>query len=516
VDLGDEYKQIMIQSREQTQELIDSINKKSNHTLKHWIQGTTCYLTQIKNQEVIKEFELIPKFKEQVLEIVAKTNHIPPTLLDFYCRSITEGGLGGNESDFAHIRRLIPNSINKEQNPYHYLCDTALTMFKKNEPLYASSLIFLGDPEYRQMLGISRGDYGEPVTAENIDIYLKNSYEFLLSLTQKITPGLGLDPLQQQARVNDEFIVYRMLLLKQLATLASPNYKEISSEVKIKIKNFIQTIFHQDAKILFDTLANQIFLLNKEVQGSSTYKNNDGFIVTDVELENITQAITLDIIYNSFSFKLIDVLNYYINEFFSNRGQSPALFAYTHSEQELTPQGTKQFVQIISQYCDNTKGFLQASLNNKALTTTNILECYKYTISTQVYKTQIRIVKNLKELCKDQGTNASQQIALLLNAFTMLRDFSKANCYNLKTNSPCHKLLNFISNKIDQSINAKEWINYIDTHEALVYLMDKLPEQIELNPERDYLAGPGFFKPIEVNQTTRLASFPLQSGVGLG
>lgn len=483
VDLGDQYKQLIIQSKNQTEHLIKSINKKETNLLKHWISGTRLYLGKEHHVEVIKEFELIQKIREQVLEIVCKTNYTPPTLFVFYCTPVDKGGLGGNESDFAQIKRFAPvNTKNgNSNNPYNYLCDIALNLFKKYEPEYASDFIFLGDPEYRQMLGMSRGDYGVPVTEENIDVYLNNSYTFLLSLCNKIAPGLGLDPLQQPARVKDEFILYRMLLLKQLANLSLPENKEVNTEVKLKIKRFIKYHFNLETEVIFDDLANQRFLLNKEVQTSQCYKNSDQFVVTDVELENIRQAITLDVAYNSISFKLINVLDYCIDKFLHQRGGKPAkIFAYDTSEQELNPQGTVQFSRTISQYCENTRTFLNKSHNNKTLTATNILDCYKYNVSLQVYKTQLRIIKSIKELNKLIGMpETNHQIELLLNAFKELYEFAKDNCFELQNNSPSNKLFNMVFNKANQPNYSREWIQHVDSSEALIYLMNNLTEHMQ-------------------------------------
>lgn len=65
-------------------------------------------------------------------------------LLKFYSNSREKGGLGGNESDFSHIKRLTPIDApdKPRHNPYNYLCDTALNLFKKYEPLYTSTCIF--------------------------------------------------------------------------------------------------------------------------------------------------------------------------------------------------------------------------------------------------------------------------------------------------------------------------------------------------------------------------------------
>lgn len=496
IDLGDEYKQIMIQSRTQTQELIRSINNNETSLLNQWIKGTRQYLNNPAHQEIIKEFELIPKIKEQVLELIAHINYIHPKLLAYYSAPISEGGLAGNESDFSHIKRLTPmTSLKKQgQNPYKHLCDTALSLYKYYEPRYATEPIFLGDPGYRHMLGISRGNYGTPITNENIDDYLNNSYAFLLSLCHKISPGLGLDPLQQPTVVKDEFVLYRMLLLKQLATLTHAEHKELTPEIKIKIKTFIQKHFNQDTKDLFDNLSNQVFLLNKEVQSATLFKNNDGFLVTDVELDNIIQALSLDMVYNSFSFKFMDVLRHYMDEFSNNNVHKKThLFAHHTREQELNPQGTAQFTRLISQYCTNTSAFLQTAATNQALTTTNIINCYTYNVSLQIYRTQLRIIKNIKELNKpDTGSEVVQQMEFLFTAFVQLETFAKAHCMPLKETTPCAKLFNLIHSKTPQATDSKQWIKYLDSSDALIYLIDTLAEQIQL-PDGTIKRIAGFF-----------------------
>ncbi len=482
IDLGDQYKELILQSKRQTDNLVNSINKKETHLLKHWISGTESYLSKAHHAEIIKEFELIQKIKEQVLSLVSRIHYTPPTLLKFYCKPISKGGLGGNESDFAHIRRFTPTppQMGENNNPYNYLCTIALNLFKRYEPLYASDLIFLGDPEYRQMLGISRGDYGVAVTAENIDLYLDNSYALLLSLGNKIGPGLGLDPLQQPARVKDEFILYRMLLLKQLASLCLTENKETSTEVKFNIQRFIKKRFNLETDVIFDDLANQRFLLNKEIQTSLSYRTNDQFIVTDAELDNITQAIVLDVAYNSISFKLIDVLDYYLDSFLKHRGSQPTkIFAYGSSEQELNPQGTYQFYRLISQYCENTSSFLNKSPQIKALTATNILECYKYNISRQVYQTQLRIIKNIKELPKlNDNQEVEQQLGILLDAFRELNAFARTYCFPLKKNTEVKKLFTLILN--EQYQNSRDWIIHIDSADALINMMNTLSDHIEI------------------------------------
>jgi hypothetical protein len=243
--------------------------------------------------------------------------------------------------------------------------------------------------------------------------------------------------------------------------------------------------FNQDTHIIFDDLANQRFLLNKEVQTSKVYKNSDQFVVTDVELDNISQAIILDVAYNSISFQLIDVLDYYIDDFLRSSNAEPLrIFAYGASEQELNPQGAPQFFKTISQYCDNTHAFITAIQTNKALTTTNTNECYRYNVSLQVYKTQLRIIKNIKELYK-MGTEPeiSSQIEVLLSTFSVLNEFAQRNCFPLKISSPCNALFHLIQSKTKE-YNSLQWISHLDSKEALIEFMDTLNEHIQLSTQK--------------------------------
>lgn len=354
------------------------------------------------------------------------------------------------------------------------------------------------------MLGIARRDAGEPLTAENINRYLDNSYAFLLSLCHKIKPGLGLDPLQQSARVTDEFVLYRMLLLKQLAAISESDSKEISNEIKFKIRLFIQKYFNQDTKIIFDDLENQMFLLNKEAPNSRIYKNSDHFEVIDTELDNIFQAITLDMAYNSNNFRFIDILDYFINKFIKEYdSQSATVFAYGKAEQEINPQGTKYYLKTLAQYCNNTTEFLKSAQTNTTLTATNLLDCYRYNISLQVCRTQIRIICSIKEINKLKITNeTTEQITLLLKSFQQLAEFAKIHCFLLKTDSSCYRLFKLIENKAMQSTLSRDWIRQLDAKEALVYMMDDLPNQLRLST--DYNVSNLFFSSTKQNKREKM------------
>ncbi|KTD75627.1 hypothetical protein [Legionella waltersii] len=501
VDLEHEYKKIIAQSKVQTQTLIKAINSNKHKLVHKWVQGTMEYLKEESHQTVIKEFELRQKIKEQVLEIISQVKYIPQELLEFYNSPEDKGGLAGNESDFAHIRRLAPDylSPSKKTNPYEHLCNTALRLFKVHEPAYSEDNRFFGDPDYRQMLGIARRDYNEPITTKNIELLLNNSYAFLVSLCIKIKPGLGLNPLIQTAQVSDEFLLYRTLLLKELTSLSDKKNKTIRNEVKLQIRAFIKKHFNQDPQILCNNIANQAFLLNKEVQSSQTYSNQEQFTVTDIELDNIFEALTLDMAYNSQRFILNDILTHYMDSFFqqSNR-RSREVFAYSKTEQELNPQGTTHFAKTITNYCENTADFLATAESNKALTMSHIFMCYQFNVSVQVYQTQLRIISSIKDINKLAiNSNTNDQIKCLLGAFQELSRFAANHCFPMSPNAPCFRLIKLVEQQANQELLARKWIKYIDAKEILGHMIEHLAETIEMNFKPTYT--PAFFKQNTLN-----------------
>ncbi|MDF1929807.1 hypothetical protein PGH45_06670 [Legionella pneumophila] len=85
----------------------------------------------------------------------------------------------------------------------------------------------------------------------------------------------------------------------------------------------------------------------------------------------------------------------------------------------------------------------------------------------------------------------SEQITLLLKSFQQLAEFAKIHCFLLKTDSSCYRLFKLIENKAMQSTLSRDWIRQLDAKEALVYMMDDLPNQLKLTA--DYNASSLFF-----------------------
>lgn len=472
IDLGDEYKQLIIDSNKQTQDLIAQINQGNQQHLRQFISDTSTYLNHEINQKTISEFELIQKIKEQVIQISASVKVIPAELIEFYKKPINQGGLGGFESDLSHAHSLVPiitDSKDSIENPYDSLCTAASILYKTKELPYAGKQLFKGDAALREMLGLPGEDFNATgLTFETVDEYLNNSYEFLFALNIKIKPREGFNPLDQESILSNEFILYRALLLKQLASLCDTSNHTVATDVKYKIRAFIKQRFDIDPDIVFDDLINQSLMLEEVDETGLRY----------TKLANIAQIIHLDLAYNSVKLTPKHVINFYIQAFLkekTNDGQSTkkaGIFAYGKAEIDLNPQGSQQYLDTVKQYTVNSKDFIAQNANNRALTSSGILDCYKYSMSIQVYQTMLRIAKDLRAIDPLDTTQENQnKIRYLKEAFLYLYAFSKISCDPLKESSEAKKIIDalqqiIISKEVDCSKLAEspvilEQINHV-------------------------------------------------------
>ncbi|WP_392536402.1 hypothetical protein [Legionella sp. 227] len=452
IDLGDSFIELINESEKQTQDLVKELSAGKSTLLEQFIKDTKEYLLVPDNKKTIEEFELIQKIKEQVIHIVSSVETVPEQLLAFYELPINQGGLGGFKSDLSEAVKIAPIPVSAEPTKsYEGLLKSAKIIYKNKEPLFEGKKWFKGDAALREMLGLP-GRINDlqcsNVTSSTIDEYLNNSYEFLFRLNPRIYPGNALNPLEQQTVVSPEFLLYRTLLLRQLADLCDTTNYEIALDVKTKIRKFVKERLQIDDKLVFDDLQNQKLMMEKH-DDSSRYFNGSGQTFYFCELDNVAHAIHVDIAYNSVNIKPRTTLDFYINLFLQNEGQiKSGVFAYGKASSDLNPQGTKEYVDRVNEYINNTLGFIRAYPKNEALIATGIMECYKHSVSVQVYQIMYRIIKDIKEI-EQQGLQNDPKIDFLRQALTALTNYSSNNCFPLKEESSLKKLLNSIQNPAD-------------------------------------------------------------------
>ncbi|WP_426741217.1 hypothetical protein, partial [Pseudomonas aeruginosa] len=96
----------------------------------------------------------------------------------------------------------------------------------------------------------------------------------------------------------------------------------------------------------------------------------------------------------------------------------------------------------------------------------------------------------------------TEQIAILLKSFQQLTEFAKIHCYSLKPDSSCYRLFKLIENKALQSTLSRDWIRRLEAKEALIYMMDDLPNQLKLSS--NYNVSSLFFSPINEDKRGKI------------
>tara|TARA_R110000868_G_scaffold32183_7_gene117318 strand:+ start:22322 stop:25054 length:2733 start_codon:yes stop_codon:yes gene_type:complete len=392
IDLKKTHKEIIEISQIQTQKLQDIlyniiIAKKEKEAqepyskLMKFIHHTKHYLTQESNQNFINRFEIIYKIKEQILEIISIIpshiiNSIPKELEEFYTAPINQGGLYGLKYDLIQARYLAPTPLKNFScnNFYTKLLHTAqkLNFLLSND--INNEFILTGDTEYRKRLGLNINSNNEDIifkiNSRNINKYLNTSFSFLYSLNKP-------DVIDQPIENSNEFILYRTLLLKQLANLVNSNNNCIEKSIKKEILLAVKAKFKVDPNIVIDDIFNQsLFAKNENQKCTLSIKDPLGNECLICDLEFISDAIRLDLSYISQPITPKMIIDIEASEFLFNKKPSHCfLFGYNH-DSILVPEISKKYVEKLITTITVSKEFIFKIINNNLLGSLRYLNYY--------------------------------------------------------------------------------------------------------------------------------------------
>lgn len=407
INLSEHHKGIITNGELQTKEMQELLLAEMRSEvrgalpakLKNFIDHTQAYLQNHENKDFIKRFELVEKIKQQVLEIVAavpqgtRQTTLPKELVDFYTRPITAGGLGGLVQDLEQVRSLAPivapQHIVDELHPYYQMLVTAqrFNYALTQDPNKAS--IFIGDADYRAMLGLRIDSPSERVEAKihagNIQSYLNHSLDFLYSLNKplQIDDSTNLDTPFVNTK---EFVLYRTLLIKQLAHLADPSNPRVSNEVRREIERFAREKLHIDPKVVFDDVLHQGLFIQQDIDSPRLKYLGRERPVSD--LEYIADAIRLDLAYTSKPVTPRMMIAQEAVDFLFDKGER-TIFSYGKSTDELPPEATAEYVAKIKDTIATTSAFMAALAKRNTLKKTGALASYVHDC--------LREIKNLRE-----------------------------------------------------------------------------------------------------------------------
>lgn len=398
IDLQKEQKDIINQAVDQTSSLQDALklvqssaNADNIPRLRDYIVNTRAYLSKLDNQEFIKNFGLVEKIKQQVLEIVAVVpagGYIPQDLVTFYTSPIAEGGLGGLAQDLSQVNKLAPvvdEAVAPDKKHPYSLMLVAAQRFDDALHKIEKESIFLGDAQYRAMLGLPIESGSErmenKISSANIEEYLNSSFNFLYSLNKssKVDSANNLDtPFNN----SNEFILYRTLLIKQLANLYDSNNLGVDSEVRSKIEKFVEKKLLLNAKIVLDNALNQMLFIEPDQDGPRI--NSPLEVPLSVEhLGYVADVIRVDLAYASKPMTPSMFIELEASSFLVSKAQK-TIFSHHNSSHELRVAHNPKYAELIKQTIETTHEFVSAMSENNGLVKSGALSSYLHGVLREV------------------------------------------------------------------------------------------------------------------------------------
>ncbi|CAM4478852.1 MAG: hypothetical protein LEGION0403_FIIPPAGN_02451 [Legionella sp.] len=416
INLSEHHKGIITNGDQQTKEMQDLLLAEMRLKergalpikLKNFIDHTQAYLKYSENKDFIKRFELVEKIKQQVMEIVAavpqgtRQTTLPKELVDFYTLPVTAGGLGGLLHDLEQARSLAPivtpETAVDESHPYYQMLVTAqrFNYALTQDPNKES--IFIGDADYRAMLGLRidspSAHIESKINPANIQSYLNHSLDFLYSLNKplQIEDSTNLDTPFINTK---EFVLYRTLLIKQLAHLADPTNPRVNNEVRREIERFAREKLHIEPEIVFDDVLHQGLFIQKDVD--SPYLKYLGRECPVSDLEYIAEAIRLDLAYTSKPLTPRMMIAQEAVDFLFDKGEK-TIFSYGKSAEELLPETTAEYVAKIKDTITTTKAFMISLAERNTLKKTGTLTSYIHDCIKEINDLRLQIAELDREV----------------------------------------------------------------------------------------------------------------------
>ncbi|WP_019217090.1 hypothetical protein [Legionella tunisiensis] len=317
-------------------------------------------------------------------------------MVDFYTQQ-----LGGSVQDLDLARKLAPvvKSDIRHDDKDHPLKTVLQAAFDFNAELVAKGnpYILIGDPTYRAILGLrvdSEKDRIEnKIDSQNVQAYLDHSYEFLLSFLKHDDQATLDTPYQ----LSEAFIVYRTLLIKQLASLADPNNQHVKKGVRAAIEKFVNEKLHLDPQVVFNNALNQALFVDETVVNPRQMKNPISVSCSVAAVTDVTKAIMTDLAYDSAAVVTPKML---IEEeaqvFLHSTARVETMFAYKKAAQELSPEATPAFAKRIKVAIVNTQEFIKAIAEKQTLINSGARDIYIKSVINQVEEISLQIT-NLEE-----------------------------------------------------------------------------------------------------------------------
>lgn len=411
IDLSEQIKLLINGSEQQTlslqKKLVKYVNTKRPDLkyLTSFIDDTQHYLQDKNHAKFIQTFELIPKIKEQILDVVSTISSgkrdLPPVLVNFYTNPIDRGGLGGCKEDLEQARRFVKPSTDdpKISEPfYQSLIDTRNALHTQLINYANNQWVLIHDPDYQTWLNLSTNtsvNIEDSLLPENVVHYLTASFEFLYALNS-YSPSLKWgEPFTNTS----EFMLYRMLLIKQLANLADPRNLRIKNAIKETIKQFTQTYLNYNPTVAFDDIINQSIFKNPPAQEESIKDGDNVYSIW--QLSHLIKAMRVDMAYvlSPLSPKQLIHQEATNSQLMGNDNQN-VIFGVNHTPKQLSVELSMNFFDKLKKSIENTTEFF-AIIQNKTL----INLSGSHTLYRQIVANEIDVLEKKLSALHPSDTN---------------------------------------------------------------------------------------------------------------
>ncbi|WP_133129329.1 hypothetical protein [Legionella yabuuchiae] len=404
IELGKAHQGIIENSEKQTLELqtqltewmLKGADKSLPKKIQQFIYDTHDYLRKPEHHVFIERFELLEKIRQQILEIVSSLPYIsnktplPELLTKFYTLPAYQGGLGGQLEDLTMARLLCPITF-----PLDTLLLTAQRVSFAQSRNAHQAYLLKGDNFYRKLLGLSiQSDFElteHNITPGNINCYLKHSFDFLFSLNDGIQIQQNDINLTKPFRLSYEFVLYRTLLIKQLASIADPNNLRTDPIVRSEINRWIEDHLNINPTVVFNDVVNQSLFLDDE-PSYVTISDPLGTPHPASDISFIAETMRLDLAYVSRLYTPRMLIDQEAKDFLSTRKTSEKLlFCQSNTHKLMTPEDTKAYHMKIEQLILNTSLFIAHLAQNNTIKKSKTLDCYLQDMLQEIDDLVVRI-----------------------------------------------------------------------------------------------------------------------------
>lgn len=405
-ELNKTISEIRHESIKQSKVFIDEFRHDENtETLEEALKETKSFLRARENRDFIESFEIKQKIKEQLLGLVAKEPALArhKKLREFYKKSCD-----GNAADLDQ-KVICRHALNHLTTAF-----TELQQAFLNHPNPQAILHGHGDTAHALHLGT----YQDAINPENIKTLLANSFFFLSNLAMPMSADTDFEA---KAFSSDAFIVYRAILLEQLAHIYEPSAVDGEVEkqaINAEIETFLREKLDIHAGVVLDDYYNHHYFkpqLDRNHQPRVSDEYGNSYLKED--LKYVQKLCCLDMAYNGAGFNYRQILEGYMHEYLHENPDKNIMGVYATPLLDVRTEAN--YAEQIDGVLNDTRGFVRWLKSKSNAFAKGIADRYQIAILQQLSSIFFQIMQACAEntTLVDRLKPAALRIKTYLNKY---------------------------------------------------------------------------------------------------